>query len=168
MRMRRLVQAAIAAATAGLLTAGPAAATTVHWNETATVNHVKVMGYRVDSLTVGKGSWTASVSFTNESSATLKVGTQFGLAFYADKSAEALSKEVGFAHVTEVSSQIPTSLGPGASWSGTIGGTGKLTIRNTLYTRVVFGPFTGLPGEKNPVVWITNHELTLVPAGNVA
>ena len=165
---RRLAALALPAAAAALVAAGPAAATAVHWDETATIDHVKVMRYRVDSLTVGAKSWSAQITFINESKATLKVGTQFGLAFYSNDTTQALSKDVGFAEVTEVSAKLPTTMKPGASWSGTIGGTGKLSLESTLYTRVVFGPFTGLPGEKTPVVWITNHSLTLTPPGNVA
>ena len=166
--MGGLLRTLIAAAVVCLVAAGSSAATAVHWNETATIDHAHVMRYTVDSLTVGKTSWSAQVSFRNESKATLKVGEQFGLAFYSDRSTQALTKAVGRAYATEASSPVPKTLKPGASWSGTIGGTGKLDLTGTVYARVIFGPFTGLPGEKTPVVWITNHELPLSPPGNVA
>jgi hypothetical protein len=166
--VRGLLRTVTAAGVIGLVAAGQAAATAVHWNESATIDHAQVMQYSVDSLTVGKTNWSAEVSFKNDSSKTLKVGEQFGLAFYSDRSTQALTKAVGRAYATEASSAVPKTLKPGASWSGTIGGTGKLNLTGTVYTRVIFGPFTGLPGEKAPVVWITNHELPVSPPGNVA
>jgi hypothetical protein len=164
---RSLVLAAVVA----LALAAQASATVVHWNEAATIDKAKVMTYRVSSLTVGSKSWSAQVAFANTSHQTLKVGSDFGIAFFAKRSQSALADAVGFAFATSGSSKLPTTMKPGESWSGTISGKGKLTLTTTLYARVVFGPFTGLPGESNSVDWITNHELPVAPPpapGNIA
>jgi hypothetical protein len=173
--MNRLLRLTLLALAAPLLLALPALASTVNWDETAKIDHAKVMHYQVDSITLGKTGWTAKVTFSNESKVTIKVGKDFGLAFYRDKHAEALAKAVGLAQASTFSSTVPTSLKPGQQWSGTISGKGTLTASDTpTYARVVFGPFTGLPGEKKSVVWITDHALTVpagvgsAPAGNLA
>ena len=138
-----------------------AAAGRVGWNETAKSSGGRVMTYRVDTVSISSNGWSARVSFTNISKRTIKVGSNFGLAFYADPKAEDLSVAVGFAAATTFSTPTPTELKPGASWTGTIGGTGRLSMGGTFYARVVFGPFTGLPGESSPVVWITDHKTTV-------
>jgi hypothetical protein len=152
-----------------------ASATTVRWKESAVIDHAHVMRYEVDSITLGKTSWSAHVTFSNTSDKTLQVGDQFGLAFYAKKSQSQLSKAVGFAPATTFSSKVPKTLAPGKTWSGTISGKGELKTTTRVYERVVFGPFTGLPGEKGAVVWITNHSLAIgtkpapaPPSGDVA
>ncbi|MBV8480266.1 MAG: hypothetical protein JOY72_08175 [Actinobacteria bacterium] len=141
----------------------PAAANAgrVGWNETAKVAGKRVMTYRVDTLSVGSGSWTAHVSFKNISSKTIKVGSQFGLAFYLDPKAEDLTAAVGFAQATKFSTPTPTTLKPGESWTGEIGGSGSLSSGLHVYARVVFGPFTGVPGESSSIVWITDHRTTV-------
>ena len=141
----------------------PAAATAgrVGWNETAKVGGARVMSYRVDSLSVRKNSWSARVSFKNLSRRTIQVGSQFGVAFYVDPKAEDLSLAVGFAAATKFSSPTPTVLKPGDSWTGVLSGSGKFTASGRVYARVVFGPFTGMPGEISSVVWITDHSTTV-------
>jgi hypothetical protein len=174
--MTRLVRLTTAALAVALLAALPAGATTVRWDETAVIDHARVMHYKVDSITLGSKGWSAHVSFVNTSKQPVKVGDQFGLAFYAKKSDSSLSKAIGFAQATTFSSKVPATLKPGATWSGTISGAGNLTVKGTIYERVVFGPFTGLPGEAHAVVWITNHALAVgakakkaaPPPGNVA
>jgi len=150
----------VAGVVAGLALLAPAVATAarVGWNETAKIDGARVMTYRVDSVSIGSNGWSAHVSFKNISKHTIKVGSQFGVAFYADPAAEDLSQAVGFAAATKFSTPTPTVLKPGASWTGVISGTGRLTTSGTFYARVVFGPFTGLPGESSSVVWITDHK----------
>jgi hypothetical protein len=141
----------------------PAAASAgrVGWNETAKVRGARVMSYRVDTVSVRKNGWSAHVSFKNLSHQTIRVGAEFGLAFYADGKATSLTQAVGFASATKFSTKTPTSLKPGESWTGVIGGSGNLTMSGRVYARVVFGPFTGMPGENSSVVWITDHATTV-------
>ena len=149
-----------------LVLASSAAAQHVGWNEAAKAGGVKVMTYTVDSLTFDSKGWSAHVSFHNVSHTTIRMSTrrEFGAAFFADPKSENLSEAVGFATATTFSSKLPTVLKPGDSWTGTIGGTGKLTANQKVYARVVFGPFSNLPGTKSAVVWITDHSLTLAKA----
>lgn len=153
------------ATTLCLLAPAAASAARVGWNETAKIGGARVMSYRVDSLSVRKNGWSASVSFKNLSHRTIKVGSQFGVAFYVGPKAEDLSLAVGFASATKFSSPTPTVLKPGASWSGVISGSGKLSLGGLVYARVVFGPFTGMPGESTSVVWITDHSTTVGTGG---
>jgi hypothetical protein len=46
-------------------------------------------------------------------------------------------------------------------------GTGRLTSTQRLYARVVFGPFSGIPGQGRPIIWITDH-MTTVGKGSPA
>ena len=115
------------------------------------------MSYRVDSLSLGKSSWSARVSFRNLSQRTITVGDGFGLGFWSTRTETDLADAVAFATATTFSSKPPTKLKPGASWTGTIGGKGQLTTRNRIYARVVFGPFRDFPGQPSQVVWITDH-----------
>ncbi len=144
-----------------LLAPAAAAAGTVGWNETAKIAGARVMTYRVDTISIRSDGWSARVSFKNISQRTIRVGSEFGIAFYADPAAEDLSQAVGFAAATKFSTPTPTVMKPGASWSGVIGGSGRLTASGTFYARIVFGPFTGLPGENSSVVWITDHKTTV-------
>jgi hypothetical protein len=156
--VRRLV--AVAAAI-GLVAPGAAGAARVGWHETAKVAGARVMSYRVDSLSVRTNGWSARVSFKNLSKRTIRVGSQFGVAFYLDPKAEDLSLAVGFAAATKFSTPTPTALKPGESWTGVISGSGTLTMAGRVYARVVFGPFTGVPGESAAIMWITDHVTTV-------
>jgi hypothetical protein len=123
------------------------------------------MGFRVDSLTFGKAQWSAHVTLSNLSKKTIAIGNNFGAAIYDNGHTEDLQQAIGFAVAQNFSPARPTSLKPGASWSGTIGGRGALAASGaTRYARVVFGPLTGMPGQSHAVYWVTDHRLTL--AGN--
>jgi hypothetical protein len=150
---------AVAAAT-GLLLAAAGQAQRVNWHETLKQGKANVMTYSVDSITFGDQGWSAHVTFKNVSKSTIGVGTEFGVAFYRDTKTYVLS-QAAVAPATTFSKKLPTSLKPGASWSGTIGGAGKLTSSQKVYARVVFGPFSGIPGQGQPIVWITDHMKTL-------
>jgi hypothetical protein len=151
-----------------LLVPASAGAARVGWNETAKVAGARVMSYRVDSLSVGTSNWSARVSFKNLSRRTIKVGSQFGVAFYLDPDAEDLTYAVGFAEATKFSTPTPTVLKPGASWTGVISGSGSFVTAGRVYARVVFGPFTGVPGESTAIVWITDHKTTVSSNANAA
>jgi hypothetical protein len=119
------------------------------------------MSYRVVSLTFGKSGWNAHVSFRNLSNKTIRVGHEFGVGFWTSRGATSLRQVVGFATATKFSSAVPTVLKPGQSWTGVIGGGGSLDTNARVYARVVFGPFTGFPGQRSAVLWITDHAKAL-------
>ena len=55
-------------------------------------------------------------------------------------------------------------------WIVKIGG--SLNTNARVYARVIFGPFTGFPGQRSAVVWITDHAraigtVTVPPATTV-
>jgi hypothetical protein len=145
-------------ATAACLVAAPAAsAERVGWNEKAKVGGKPVMSYKVVSLTFGKSGWSARVSFRNLSQQTIRVGNEFGVGFWSSSKATSLADVVGFAAATKFSSTPPKVLKPGASWTGVISGSGELATNRRVYARVVFGPFSGFPGARTPVFWLTDH-----------
>jgi hypothetical protein len=145
-----------------LVLASSGTAGRVDWNEAAKAKGINVMTYTVDSLTFDAKGWRAHVSLHNVSHVTVGVGVrrEFGVAFFTDPKTQTLSQG-SFVLATTLSPKPPTSLRPGDSWSGTIGGTGRLTTTQRVYARVVFGPFSGLPGTSAAVVWITDHAMTL-------
>ncbi len=146
-----------------LLLALSATAGRVAWKEAAKSGGVNVMTYTVDSLSFNAKGWSAHVSFRNVSHVSIRMSArrEFEAVFFADPKTQTLTQAVGVAPATTFSSKLPTLLKPGASWTGTISGTGRLSTNQRIYARVVFGPFSGLPGTKTSVVWITDHSLTL-------
>ena len=162
--MKRLSSTLLAAVAAASLAAG-AAADRVSWDEKAKNGNIPVMGFRVGSLSFGKTSWSASVTFTNLTKRTITIGAEFGAAIFGDSKSEDLNSAIGFAVALRFSPARPTSLAPGASWSGTIGGDGTLNSSASVrYARVVFGPLGGVPGQKGAVYWVTDHALALRPS----
>jgi len=157
---RRRVFSSVLAATAvaaGLATAG-ASAKPLHWNESFSDSKGRVLSFQVTSLTVTQTTWTAHVSYTNLSKQTVQVGNTFALAFFADAKTTNPSNASALVKATSFSPSRPTKLAPGATWSGTIGGSGTLeTAATSGYARLVFGPFTGVPGQKQAIYWITDH-----------
>jgi hypothetical protein len=161
---RDLVIALAATAAAGLLAAPAQAAKRLNWDETFKNADGKVLSFRVTSLTVTQTGWTAHVSFSNLSKQTVHVGNEFAIAFFASAKTSDPVRASALVQATVFSPKRPTVLKPGASWTGTIGGSGKLeTTKTSGYTRILFGPFAGVPGQKSATYWITDHE-TLVPA----
>jgi hypothetical protein len=161
--MKRSGSTLLAALVATSLVGG-ASAGKVTWEESAKDGKVPVMGFRVDSLTFGKQSWSAHVTFTNLSQQTIKIGANFGAAIFDNSKTEDLSRAIGFALALRFSPARPQALAPGASWHGTIGGDGTLNASASVrYARVVFGPLRGLPGQKGAVYWVTDHALRLQP-----
>ena len=161
--MTRLCSALLAALAAASL-AGGAGAAKVVWEEQAKDGSVPVMGFRVDSLTFNKQSWSARVALTNLSTKTITIGANFGAAIFDDGKTEDLRRAIGFAAALRFSPARPRALAPGASWSGTIGGDGTLSSSaGVRYARLVFGPLGGIPGQKGAVYWLTDHALTLQP-----
>jgi hypothetical protein len=157
-RLRWILGAAVAAC---LVTAPVAGAQKLGWNEKAKFGGKPVMSYTVESLTFGKSSWTARVSFRNLSTHSIRVGSEFGVGFWTKGNVTDLTRAVGLATATRYSSKPPATLKPGQSWSGVIGGDGRLARTSRVYARVIFGPFADFPGHATPVVWITDHATAL-------
>ncbi len=164
--MRRYLGTALCATVAAGLLAAPAlAAKPLNWNETFKDADGKVLNFRVMSLTVTQTGWTAHVSFANLSKQTIHVGNEFGIAFFANAKTTDPIRATALGQATSFSPNRPTVLKPGARWTGTIGGTGQLeTTATSGYTRILFGPFTGVPGHKGATYWITDHETRILPA----
>ncbi len=162
MSLRSARLALAVAAFALLATAPVAGAARVNWNEKANYAGKPIMSYKVESLTFTKTGWTAVVSFRNLSQKTIRVGNRFGVGFWTKAHATDLAKAVGFGTATQFSSKVPTVLKPGDHWSGVIGGLGYLNRSGHVYARLIFGPFTGFPGQTSSVVWITDHAQSLL------
>jgi hypothetical protein len=161
---RDLVTAICAIAAAGLLAVPAFAAKPLNWNETFKNVDGKVLNFRVTSITVTPTGWTARISFTNLSRQTVHVGNEFGLAFFVNATTTKPVRATALLQATEFSPKRPSALKPGATWAGTIGGTGQLdTTATSGHARILFGPFAGVPGQKTETYWITDHQ-TLIPA----
>jgi len=154
----------VSAALACLLAIPAGGAARLGWNEKAKIAGKPVMSYTVASLTFGKTSWSARVSFRNLTKRPIRVGNEFGVGFWSSRHATDLTHAVGFATATRFSSKPPTKLAPGQGWSGVIGGTGSLDRSASVYARVIFGPFSDFPGQPAPVIWITDHAKAIAPA----
>jgi len=156
-----------AVAGAAVLAAAGQSAPTLGWDESAQVSGNDVLSFKVDSLVIGKTGWSARVSFRNESKQTLRVGNVFGLTLYRGAGITPTTRADAFGPATAFSPRRPTTLRPGASWSGVIRGTGhpqpKLTGK--VYARVLFGPFYNVPGWPRPFFWITDHARPVRLAG---
>ena len=167
-RERTLTSLLATTVAAGLLVAPAFATTGLHWNETFTDSAGKVLNFRVTSVTVTQTRWTAHVSFTNLSKKTIHVGNQFAIAFFAAAKTTNPAHAKALLEASAFSPKRPTVLKSGASWSGTITGTGQLaTTKTSGYARILFGPFADVPGQKGITYWITNHE-TPVAATSLA
>ncbi len=150
------------AAVALLATAPVAAAARVNWNEKAKYAGKPVMSYSVVSITFSRTGWRAVVSFRNLSHKPIQVGNKFGIGFWTNGKSTDFTKAIGLAPVTRFSTKVPAVLRPGDYWSGVISGTGVPNGTGRVFARVIFGPFTGFPGQASSVVWITDHAQPLV------
>jgi hypothetical protein len=145
---RDLATALGATVVAGLLVAPAQAGKALNWNETFKNTDGKVLNFRVTSLTVTQTRWTATVSFTNLSKQTVHVGNEFAIAFFTNAKTTDPVHSSSLLQATVFSPKRPTALKPGASWAGTISGTGQLQTTKT----------SGVPGQKSATYWITDHE----------
>jgi hypothetical protein len=165
-RVRRAAVAVGVTAATAVLAVPAFPALGVNWKETAKDGKVPVLSFKVTSLTIGKTGWSAHVSFGNLSKKTVKVGNQFGVAFFVSATSEDLSTAAALAPATKFSPARPVALKPGATWTGVISGTGRLAAsRPSLHARLVFGPLTGVAGQTKPVYWITDHSKVVASAG---
>jgi hypothetical protein len=123
----------VAAGATCLILAAPATAARVGWNEAAKAKGATVMVYKVDTLTFDSMGWRAHVTVRNVSHVPIGMRRDFGVALYADAKTQTISEGLGFTGATSYSSKLPASLEPGASWTGTIGGSGRLSPDRTIY-----------------------------------
>jgi hypothetical protein len=144
-----------------LLVAPAQGETHLGWSENAKVGGVPMMSFRVATLSIGKTSWSARISFRNLSHRTVRVGSSFGLAFYSSAKLTPTTKPEAFGVANKYSHPLPARLVPGASWTGVIAGPGRPKITGKTWSRVVFGPFVGLPSNLKTFIWITDHSLPL-------
>jgi hypothetical protein len=100
------------------------------------------------------------VTIKNDSRRTIRVGDEFGVEIFATKAQTNLNKGLAFGHAISFSPKRPVELRPGESWTGTIGGAGHPpTSTASRYARLVFGSFTGVPGQRGAILWVTDHAL---------
>jgi hypothetical protein len=144
-----------------LLAAPALGETRVGWNETAKSSGVALMSFQVATLSIGRTSWSARISFRNLSHQTVRVGGSFGIAYYRSAKLTPATKPEAFGIANKYSRALPARLVPGASWTGVITGAGRPKITGKTWSRVVFGPFTGLPGNLKTFIWVTDHTLPL-------
>jgi hypothetical protein len=157
--------AATASAVLAVCLAAPALATPsthVNWKETWKVQGVPVLSFAVSSISIGKTTWTARVSFHNLLHTALGMpSNSFGIAFYPSAKLTPTTQPVAFGIAKSFSNGRPTRLAPGGSWTGVISGPGRPKITGKTWARIVFGPFAGLPGKQRLALWITDHSLVL-------
>ena len=159
--MRRSSLLAFAAAAAVLAWGAAASAATVPlgWHEGSAYRGKPLLAFEVTSITFESNRWSATVSVQNRSSYTIRVGDSFGLIVYPDAKTVDTTKG-GFGKAVSFSPARPTELVPGAVWRGVMSGAGG--PKPGAFARIVFGPFSGVPG-KGAFLWITDH-VHLVPA----
>ena len=156
--------AAVSIALAVLLPAPAEAvpASHVNWKETWKVNGVPVLSFNVTSVTVGKTKWTARVSFRNLLHRTVNIPrNSFGIAFYGSAKLTAKTPPEAYGLAKTFSKPRPARLGPGRSWTGVISGLGRPAITGKAWVRIVFGPFSNVPGVAKLSLWVTDHALVL-------
>ena len=158
-----LAAATAAAVAAAATTVAPArGAAPLSWSETAKVGGANVLRFHVSAISLGKSSWSARITFRNLSRRTVRVGNVFALMFYRGSTITPTTRADAFGRATRFSPQRPVRLEPGDSWTGVIGGKGRPQpkLSGTVYARVVFGPFFGVPGWPKGFFWITDHART--------
>src|SRR5581483_6874250 len=142
--------AVVAIAVALPVLAAPAAAASrsdVNWKETRKVNGVLVLTFKVTSVCVGNTEWSARNSF--------------GIAFYASSKLTASTPPEAYGLAKTFSKPRPLKLAAGRTWSGVISGLGRPAISGKAWVRIVFGPFSGIPGTSKLSLWVTDHALVL-------
>lgn len=145
---------ALIALAAALALAPVARGATIHlgWTENYyyhgnVIEHLFVV--HVESVTVGRDSWTVKGSVANTSALRMTIRNRFAL----------VAGSAVFP-ATRFSPSLPPELAIGGKWTGSFGGAGKLPRTTTL--RVRFGSFKAplLPGVPG-ITWLTRHSFRL-------
>ncbi|HZQ04000.1 MAG TPA: hypothetical protein VFA88_08265 [Gaiellaceae bacterium] len=157
--------AVVAIAVALAVLAAPAAAASrsdVNWKETWKVNGVPVLTFKVTSVSVGNTKWSARISFRNLLHRAVNIPrNSFGIAFYASSKLTASTPPEAYGLAKTFSKPRPLKLAAGRTWSGVISGLGRPAISGKAWVRIVFGPFSGIPGTSKLSLWVTDHALVL-------
>lgn len=149
----------------------PPQVATLGWHESYGKPGARLV-FEVASFRVGKTGWSARVAVRNDSRVSYSLGGSrasvertFGVMLFRTGDLRDLEQRNRANELPEVRSAtrfkpaLPSLLGPGMRWSGTMSAPGALA--DGLWLRVVFGPFVavGAPpsGLRDPVVWITDH-----------
>lgn len=128
--------------------------------------------FGVSSFTVTRDGWTAEISVANTSGVAWKVGDprnsaerEFGVLLFPNNDLNELERRSRNGDIPAIRAAasyrpaLPTVLGPGATWKGTIAAPGALA--GGLWVRLSFGPFASVgdppEGTQTPVVWFTDH-----------
>lgn len=132
--------------------------------------------FRVESLEVRAGGWSARVAVENRTSVAYEIGDpratldrSFGLMLFSSGDLAELERrnESGtlpaIRAATAYEPPLPQILEPGGSWEGTIGASGALAAGS--WARVVFGALVAVSkppeGLGERVVWITDRTYRL-------
>jgi len=139
-----------------------AGSSNVDWKETWKVNGVPVLDFKVTSVSVGKTKWSARISFRNLLHRSVSIPrNSFGIAFYASSKLTAKTPPEAYGLAKTFSKPRPLRLAAGGTWSGVISGLGRPAITGKAWVRIVFGPFSGIPGMAKLSLWVTDHALVL-------
>jgi hypothetical protein len=124
----------------------------------------------VRRFVVRHNRWAVSAAVKNDSPATLVIsrrhrrhGTEFGILLLGTGSPRAIRKAGPGRFASRFTPALPASLPPGASWSGTFSGPGRLPAGK--YVRIELGSF-GASGTLRPPIslqfeYVTNHVFRL-------
>jgi hypothetical protein len=141
----------------------------LHWHETAGQPGNRLI-VDVDRLVVRRDGWAVSAAFKNDSPATLVVsrrhkrhGTEFGILLFRTRSRRAAQNPGPGFFASRFTPAPPMTLRPGARWSGTFSGEGRLPAGD--YVRIELGSF-GPSGAIRPPLsmqfeYITDHVVRL-------
>lgn len=142
-----------AAPAASAATSAGASVVQLGWVEKMNRDAQTRLVFRFRTLTTTAKSWSATVEVTNTGTGAIAVQrTQFGLAEF--DAATNYSQPTRVLRATALLPAPPARLAPGATWKGTLSGTGKPDER--LYVRVVLGPFASSTSPQG-FSWISDH-----------
>jgi hypothetical protein len=123
------------------------------------------MTFKVKDVVLVSRNWSVHASFTNRSTAAIRIRPSlgnyfapynFGLGWSAGGGQQLDVVRYSFARPV-----FPKQLRPGQTWSGVFGGRGQLP--NGLIINVIFGPFypPTAPQTVKEFNWITSHAFKL-------
>jgi hypothetical protein len=124
----------------------------------------------VRRFVVRRNGWAVSATVENDSRATLVVsrrhrrhGTEFGILLFRTRSRRAAQNPGPGLFASRFAPKPPVKLRPGASWSGTFSGAGRLPTGD--YVRIELGSFGASGAVRPPLVmqfeYITDHVFRL-------
>ncbi len=168
--------AAVALVAAGVLaTAAGADARTIrlNWVEQRSADYFpQAMTFKVKDVVLTTKAWSVHASFTNRSKVTLKIGPSLGTNYalytfglgWGHCVPNGPGSTCGLATLkyTYAKPKVPTSVGPGQTWSGVFGGPGRPAKGKLI--NVIFGTFYPPGSPANGVKefdWVSSHAFKL-------